>query len=85
VLYRIEFKPSAARSLGKLPEQVQKRMAVKVSALAKNPRPPGVEKLSGAESLYRIRIGDYRIIYEIQDQVLLVLVVKVGHRGEIYR
>jgi mRNA interferase RelE/StbE len=81
VLYRIEFKPSAARSLGKLPAQTRKRIAAKVNALAKNPRPPGVEKLSGAESLCRIRVGDYRIIYEIQDQVLLILVVKVGHRG----
>ncbi len=85
MLYRIEFKPSAARRLGKLPEQVQKRIAIKVNALANNPRPPGVEKLSGVESLYRIRVGDYRIIYEIQDEVLVVLVVKVGHRGEIYR
>jgi mRNA interferase RelE/StbE len=53
--------------------------------LADNPRPPGVEKLAGTEDLYRVRVGDYRIICQIQDEVLLVLAAKIGHRREIYR
>ena len=53
--------------------------------LAANPRPPGVEKLAGPDDFYRIRVGDYRIIYQIQDDVLMILVVKIGHRREVYR
>ena len=56
-----------------------------ILALAENPRPPGCLKLSGEESLWRIRVGDYRVVYQVQDAVLLVLVVKLGHRREIYR
>ena len=55
------------------------------SYLADNPRPRGVEKLEGRENRYRIRVGDYRVIYEIHDEVLLVLVVRIGHRREVYR
>lgn len=53
--------------------------------LAENPRPIGSEKLTGSEDLHRIRVGDYRILYQIQDDALLVLVVKIGHRREVYR
>jgi mRNA interferase RelE/StbE len=54
-------------------------------ALENNPRPPGCVKLQGGDELYRVRVGDYRILYEVQDAVLVVLVVQIGHRGEIYR
>jgi mRNA interferase RelE/StbE len=57
----------------------------KISALAENPRPVGIEKLSGSEEdFYRIRIGDYRVLYTIQDKVLLILIIKVRHRREVY-
>jgi mRNA interferase RelE/StbE len=85
VAYSIEFKPSAVRQFSKLPESVQTRLARKVDSLAKNPRPRGVKKLSGGEDLYRIRFGEYRVIYQIRDDVLLVLVVKIGARREVYR
>jgi len=85
VAYRIEFKPSAAKEFSQLPKNIQKRIAAKVNTLADNPRPRGVEKLEGRENRYRIRVGDYRVIYEIHDEVLLVLVVRIGHRREVYR
>ena len=70
-----------------LPRRDQLRVRAKIDALAEDPRPPGAVKLSGggSEEQYRIRAGHYRIIYEIQEQVLLVLVVRVGHRSEVYR
>ena len=83
--YRIEFKPSAAKEFSQLPKNIQKRITAKVNTLADNPRPRGVEKLEGRENRYRIRVGDYRVIYEIHDEVLLVLVVRIGHRREVYR
>jgi mRNA interferase RelE/StbE len=85
VAYRIEFARKAARQFLDLPVAVQKRLKPKIDALAQNPRPRGVKKLEGEESLYRIRVGDYRIIYQVQDRALLVLVVKLGDRKEIYR
>ena len=83
--YRIEFKPSAAKAFSQLPKNIQKRIAAKVNTLADNPRPRGVEKLEGRENRYRIRVGDYRVTYEIHDEVLLVLVVRIGHCREVYR
>ena len=84
-MHRIEFTSRAARAFRKLPVDVQRRLDPAILALAQNPRPPGCVKLSAKESLWRIRVGDYRIVYQIQDDVLLVLVVNVGHRREIYR
>jgi len=85
VAYRIEFAPSARLQLHKLTSEIRVRLAAALSALSAEPRPPGVRKLSGEESLYRIRVGDYRIIYQIREKELIVLVVKIGHRGEVYR
>jgi mRNA interferase RelE/StbE len=84
-VYRIEFTASAYRSFGKLDPQVRKRLEPRISALADNPRPLDSKKLVGVEALHRIRVGAYRIVYQIQDDVLLVLVVKLGHRRDIYR
>jgi mRNA interferase RelE/StbE len=84
-LYRILFAPAALRQFRKLSSQLQKRLRPHVDALADNPRPAGVVKLSGSDDIYRIRVGDYRIIYEIQDVGLVVLVLKVGNRREIYK
>ena len=83
--YRVELKPSAAKALARLPRRDQRRVARKIDALAEDPRPKAARKLSGAEALYRVRAGDYRILYQVQDDVLLVLVVRIGHRRDVYR
>jgi mRNA interferase RelE/StbE len=84
--YTVYFVPAADRSLRKLPDVVQRRIVRAVETLADDPRPPGAKKLAGqAENLWRIRFGDYRIVYQIQDERLTVLVLRVGHRGDIYR
>jgi mRNA interferase RelE/StbE len=83
--YTIIFKPAAAREFRKLPQDVQRRLRPKIDALASDPRPPGSEKLSGSEDAYRIRAGDYRVLYRIEDNVLLVSVVRVAYRREAYR
>ena len=84
MVYRIQFTPSAEREFLKLPKPLQGRLDLKIDALARNPRPGGVVKLAGQEA-YRIRVGDYRVVYEIHDRVLVVLVLTVGHRGDVYR
>jgi len=85
VPYRIEFKPSAAKALEALPRRDQRRLLAKIEVLSVTPRPAGCEKLEGLPDLYRIRSGDYRIIYQIYDESLLVLIVRIGHRREVYR
>jgi len=82
--YSIEIKRSAAKELAALPKQDRSRIITRIRALAREPRPVGCEKLSGQER-YRIRQGDYRILYEIHDLVLIVMVVKIGHRHDVYR
>jgi mRNA interferase RelE/StbE len=84
-MYRILFASRAERSFRKLSADVQRRLDPAILALAGNPRPSGCVKLSGPDSLWRIRVGDYRIVYQIHDDRLLILVVNVGHRREIYR
>jgi len=82
--YRIEIKRSAARDIKKLPARELNPILKKISALADDPRPADCVKLSGEEK-YRIRCGNYRILYQVEDRVLIVIVVKVGHRRDIYR
>lgn len=82
--YELEFRKSVARDLRPFPKQDVKRIMHRIRALADDPRPAGCEKLSGQER-YRVRQGVYRIIYEIEDARLTVLIVKVGHRREVYR
>lgn len=82
--YSLEIKRSAAKELAALPKQDRTRIITRIHALAHEPRPPGSEKLSGQER-YRIRQGDYRILYEIHDAVLIVMVVKIAHRRDVYR
>jgi mRNA interferase RelE/StbE len=83
--YSIAFAAGANRQFDKLPRPAQCQLGALIAALADNPRPPGVVKLSGEDGLYRVRGGDYRAIYRIEDARLLILVVKVGHRRDIYR
>ena len=82
--YSLEIKRSAAKELAQLPPKDRGRIVARIQALADDPRPVGAEKLSGQER-YRVRQGDYRILYEIEDQVLRIMVVKIGHRREVYR
>ena len=83
--YEIIFKPSAEKALSKLPKNIQARILEKIAILEENPRPNGVVKLEDSDNLYRIRMGDFRIIYSIQDKELLVLVVGIKNRREAYR
>jgi mRNA interferase RelE/StbE len=85
VPYQIEFSRQADRQFRNLPSQIQQRLKSRIDSLAATPRPHGSEKLSGADQLYRIRVGDYRIVYAVEDDRLLILVVKVGHCREVYR
>jgi len=82
--YRLQIKPSAVKDIEALPQKDRRRLITRIQGLAANPRPGGCEKLSGHE-LYRVRQGDYRIVYAVQDPGLLIVVIKVGHRREVYR
>lgn len=83
--YRIEFTHPARKELADLPRKARERIAPRIDALSVNSRPRGVEKLKGEADLYRIRVGDYRVIYSIQDDVLIVTVVRVADRRDAYR
>jgi mRNA interferase RelE/StbE len=69
----------------KMPRDLLRRIDATIIALARNPRPPGAKKLRGQDDRYRIRVGDYRVIYEVDDAQLLILIVEVGHRKDVYR
>ncbi len=83
--YEVRLEPSAERALRKLPVQIRSRMGSRLDGLASNPRPSGCEKLGGVDDLYRVRVGDYRVVYQVSDEVLVVLVVTIGHRSDVYR
>jgi mRNA interferase RelE/StbE len=83
--YRVEVAPAAVRQLRKLDPSARRRIQAAVELLADQPRPSGAKKLVGGDREWRVRTGDYRIIYEIHDDVLLVLVIAVGHRRDIYQ
>jgi len=83
--YRLEFKPSAERELRKLGKTAIQRISKAIETLATNPYPHQSEKLSESASAYRLRVGDYRIIYTIESRVLLVTVIRIGHRSSVYR
>lgn len=83
--YSIEIRPAALRQLRKIDPVARRRIQAAVEILSETPRPPGAKKLVGGQGEWRVRTGDYRIVYEIQDDVLVVLVVAIGHRREIYQ
>jgi mRNA interferase RelE/StbE len=83
--YTITILPSALRQLAELPRHEQKRINERIDRLAVDPRPPGVKKLKGESDLFRLRSGNYRIIYSIEDVRLIVLVIRIGHRRDVYR
>ncbi len=82
--YKIEIKESAVKELNSIPKKDLKKIVQKIRSLSDNPRPNGCVKLSGRER-YRIRQGDYRILYSIENEILVVYVIKIGHRKEVYR
>ena len=83
--YQIELTRAARRALDPLPTKVQKQIDRQILALAKNPYPPGSKKLKSVEGLHRIRVGDYRILYIIEVHRLVVVIVTIAHRREVYR
>ncbi len=83
--YAIQFRASVKRDMRGLDRQTARRIDAAIMALADDPRPAGSVKLSGESGLWRIRVGNYRVIYEIQDRRLIVLVVSAAHRREVYR
>ena len=83
--YNILIKPSAAKEIEFAPKKDRLRIIKRIQDLSSDPRPPGCEKLSGYDDKYRVRQGTYRIVYSVSDASLVVCVVKVGHRKEIYR
>lgn len=83
VTYRIEVRPAAVRALRKINRQDQPRIQAAIALLAQDPRPPGARALQGRDGL-RVRVGNYRIVYTVDDGVLLIVVVTLGHRREVY-
>ena len=83
--YEIELTRAARRDLENLPRNMLKRVDARILLLADDPRPRAAKKLSGPEGFLRLRVGDYRIIYQVEKDRLVVLVVRIGHRREIYR
>jgi mRNA interferase RelE/StbE len=82
--YRIEWKRSATQELRRLPREIVGRILKAVEQLSTDPYPSGVRKLAGSEHTYRIRVGDYRIIYSILASALLIEIIRVGHRRDVY-
>ena len=85
MVYQIEIKRSARKEMQTLPRRDQHRIAATIEALAEKPRPAGVRKIIGADDLYRLRVGDYRVVYQVCDCRLIVLIIRVAHRKDIYR
>jgi mRNA interferase RelE/StbE len=84
-IYAVEITRPAAKQIGQLPRAAQIAVVAKLESLRPDPRPHGVEKMSGEENLYRVRVGNYRIIYSIEDRRLTVWILKVGDRKDVYR
>ena len=82
--YELRFRPAALRQLRKLDSQIARRIKSTTETLRTEPRPPGVKALTGQRGWLRIRVGDYRIVYEVRDSELVVLVIQIGHRSEVY-
>ena len=83
--YRIEFRPAALRDMRRIPKPFKARLMAAIAALAQTPRPPRSVRLEGPEGFHRVRVGDYRIVYLIRDRLLLICVVRVAHRKDVYR
>jgi mRNA interferase RelE/StbE len=85
VSYQVEISKGALKQLQKLSLELQERIQSKIDCLATQPRPDGVKKLNNRDNGYRIRVGDYRVIYDIFDDILVIIIVEVGHRSDVYK
>ena len=83
--YKLEFTTSALRELRTLDDQIQRRIAARVTSLCDDPFPSGVKKLQGLPGHFRTRVGDYRVVYRVDGQRVVIVIVRIGHRREIYR
>ena len=83
--YNVDFKTSIHKDFRRLPKSVVERVMKRIEKLKDEPFPHGIEKLEGAERLYRVRVGDYRIVYEVDTQVQQIMILYVRHRREVYR
>lgn len=83
--YTVLLRPAADRDLAKLPADIRSRLTDVLFALEHDPRPPGVTKLIGSANLWRVRVGDYRVLFEIDDPAKTVLVLRLAHRRDVYR
>ena len=83
--YQLEVKQKAAKELARVRPDIGRRLLQSIESLASNPRPRQSHKLSESENSYRLRVGDYRVLYQIDDEAKLVSIFKVGHRREVYR
>jgi mRNA interferase RelE/StbE len=83
--YEVQIARRAVRALTALPRREQQRVRAAIDLLADDPRPPSCRKLAGEEGAYRVRVGDYRIVYEVFDRRLVIQVVRIGHRRDVYR
>jgi mRNA interferase RelE/StbE len=83
--YSIEFKRSAAKALEKIPRSDRRKIRDRIDSLAENPPDPVTTKMKGDNPFHKVRVGDYRIVYEIQESLLVILVLKIGHRKNVYK
>ena len=83
--YRVELKKSAAKVLKKIPKSDQRRIRDKIDSLSEDLPEPATTKMKGDNPFHRIKVGDYRIIYEVHSDILVIMVLKIGHRKEVYR
>jgi mRNA interferase RelE/StbE len=83
--YRVEFTPRAVRDFKALDDSIRGRISRRIDSLAENPYPQGIKKIEGEDELHRLRVGDYRILYQVKGEILLVLIVGIGHRRDVYR
>lgn len=84
-MYRVLLERAAEKDLARLSSEMHDRVIAAIQALATSPRPPGCRKLAGSKADWRIRVGDYRVLYEIADEIRIVRVNRVRHRREVYR
>jgi mRNA interferase RelE/StbE len=84
-MYKVEFASSAAKEFRALPAELKRRITPAIDALMQNPYPRGLRKLAGHDKLYRVRVGQYRIVYEIDDDTKSILITRVRHRRDAYR
>ena len=83
--YQVIISSPAKRNFKKLSSSLQKRIEAKIAALSTNPRPAGVKALKSSDNLLRLRVGEYRVVYKVEDKRLIVIIIQVGHRREVYR